>query len=159
MDRIFEHADLIRRCFRKETRLRHFLESPRIRKDEKHATIDRMFSGRVEPLLLSLIHVMLGNNRVENLDETLRLVCDLVDLERGIVPATVTTATALADEQRKNVHETLEKQLGLRFDIRFRTDPNLLGGMIFKFRDRLLDGSLRFDLQKLRDRLMAVPVV
>jgi len=157
-DRLFEQADAIHRCFRKETRIRHFLESPRILKTEKHKVTDRVFRGRIEPLLLNFLHVMLDNNRIENLDETLRLVCDLVEEERGIIPASVTTAVPLADEQRGQVHQRLERQLGLRFDIRFRTDQSILGGMIFKYRDRLLDGSLRFDLQKLRDRLMAVAI-
>ena len=158
-DRLFEDADAVRRCFRKDTRLRRFLESPQILKEEKHKALERMFRGRIEPLLLNLIHVMLENNRIENLDETLRLVFVLVEEGRGIIPASVTTAIVLTDEQRTHVHETLEGRLGLRFDIRYRVDANVLGGVVFKYRDRLLDGSVRFDLQKLRERLMGVAIM
>lgn len=155
-DRVFEEADALHRYFRADTRLRRFLENPRIAKEDKHALIDRVFGGRVDPLMLNLFHVMLRNNRIENLDDTLRLVYELVEESRGIIPASVTTAVALSEEQRRQMHQTLEKRLGLRFDIAFRVDPNVLGGVVFKYRDRLIDGSVRFDLQKLRERLMAV---
>jgi len=157
-DRLVEDADAVRRCFRKEARIRPFLESPRILKEEKHKAIDRIFRGRIEPLLLNFIHVMLENNRIENLGETLRLLFVLVEEGRGIIPASVTTALALTPEQSGRLQQTLESRLALRFDIRFRVDPHVLGGVVFKYRDRLIDGSARFDLQKLRERLMAVAI-
>jgi len=155
-DRLFEDADAMHRCFRKDTQIRRFLESPRIRKDEKHTMVDQIFRGRIEALLLNFIHVMLENNRIENLDETMRLFFVLVEEGRGIIPASVTTAVNLTDEQRQQLRRALESRLGLRFDIRFRVDANILGGVVFKYRDRLLDDSMRFDLQKLRERLLAV---
>jgi len=157
-DQVFEQADAIYRCFRKDSRLRRFLESPRIPKEGKHRVIDRVFRARVEPLLLNLIHVMLRNNRIENLDDTLRLVYELVEESRGIIPAAVTTAVGLTEEQRGRLQRTLASRLDLRFDIRFRVDPDILGGVIFKYRDRLIDGSLRFDLQELQERLMGVAI-
>jgi F-type H+-transporting ATPase subunit delta len=101
---------------------------------------------------------MLENNRIVNLDETLRLFCEMVEEGRGIIPAALTTAVALSDEQRTRLHQTLQERLALRFDIRFRVDPNVLGGAVFKYRDRLVDGSVRFDLQKIRERLKAVKI-
>ena len=157
-DPVFQDAMAVQRVFRKEARIRHFLESPRIRKDEKHKVTDRIFRERVEPLLLNFIHVMLENNRIENLDETLRLTCVYVEEGRGIIPATATTAIPLTDEQRQWLHKSLEARLGLRFDIRFRVDANVLGGVVFKYRDRLFDGSLRFDLQKIRERLTGTAI-
>jgi len=157
-DRLVEDADAVRRSFRKDARIRPFLESPRILKAEKQAVIDRIFRGRVEPLLLNFVHVMLENNRIENLGETLRLLFVLVEEGRGIIPASVTTAVALTPEQRSQLQQTLESRLGLRFDVRFRVDAQVFGGVVFKYRDRLIDGSARFDVQKLRERLMAVTV-
>jgi len=155
---VFEQAGALRRIFLKDIRLSRFLESPRINKEEKHALVDRIFKGRIEALLLNLIHVMLRNNRIENLAETLRLVLDLVDEERGVIPAVVTSAVPLTDDQKRLLHRTLEERLGLRFDIRYRVDPNILGGLVFKYRDREIDGSLKFDLQKIRDRLNAIRI-
>ncbi|MCX8035746.1 MAG: ATP synthase F1 subunit delta [Candidatus Sumerlaeia bacterium] len=157
-DQVFSEADCVYRIFRKQTRLRHFLESPRIRKDEKHQLINRVFGDRIGKLVLNFIHIMLENNRIENLEATLRLVCVMVEESKGIIPATVTTAVPLTDEQRRTLQQTLESRLGLRFDIRFRVDPNILGGVVFKYRDSLIDGSVRFDLQKLYERLMALNV-
>lgn len=157
-DQVFDQADAIYRCFRKDSRMRVFLENPRIPKEDKHKLIDSVFRDRVEPLLANLIHVMLRNNRISNLDETLRLVYELVEERRGIIPASVTTVVALTDEQRGRLQQALSSQLGLRFDVKYRVDPDVLGGVVFKYRDRLIDGSLRFDLQKLRERLMAVAI-
>lgn len=157
-DQIFSEADCVYRIFRKHARLRHFLESPRIRKEEKHQFINRIFGDRVGKLVLHFIHIMLENNRIENLEATLRRVCVMVEESKGIIPATVTTAVPLSEEQRRLMQRTLESRLGLRFDIRFRVDPNILGGVVFKYRDCLIDGSVRFDLQKLYERLMALNI-
>lgn len=157
-DAVFEQADALFRCFRKDSRLRRFLESPQILKEKKHAVVDRILRGRIEPLLLNFIQVMLRNNRIENLDETLRLVGELVEEERGIIAATVTTAIPLTDPQRDRLQRVMESRLGLRFDVRCRVEPNVLGGVIFKYRDRQIDGSLRFDLNKIHDRLMGVSI-
>jgi F-type H+-transporting ATPase subunit delta len=157
-DAVFEQADAVYRCFCEDTRLRRFLQSPQILTEEKHAVLDRIFKGRVEPLLLNLFHVMLRNNRIENLDDTLRLVYQLVEEQRGIIPATVTTAVPMKDDQRRDLEQSMQQRLGLKFDVKYREDPEVLGGVIFKYRDRQIDGSLRFDLQKIRERLRAVAI-
>ena len=156
VDRIFEECDALHRALRKETRLQRFLGTPSIRKETKHEAINRIFGESFHPLLVNLIHVMLRNNRVVHLQDTLRLVYELVEEQRGIIPSTVTTAIELKPEERHRLQKTLEERLGLRFDIAFRVNPEILGGVILKYRNRQIDGSLRYDLHKLRERLMAV---
>jgi F-type H+-transporting ATPase subunit delta len=158
VDAMFDQAEQLLPFIQKGQALRTFLESPRIRREEKHARINAIFQERIEPLLLNLIHLMLRNNRIENLGDALRLVYELVEQLRGIVPAIVTTAVALDDDQRAAMKSTMEDRLGSRFDVRYRVDADILGGAIFKYRDRLIDGSLRFDLKKLFTRMMAVPI-
>lgn len=158
VDQVFEDADALHRCFPRDTQLKRFLESPRIRKDVKHDAINRILRGRADELIINLVHVMLRNNRIENLDDTLALVYELVEEQRGIIPSSVTTAIELTPEQKHEMKRCLEQRLGLRFNIRFRVDPKILGGVVFKYRDRQIDGSLLFDLQKIRERLMALSI-
>jgi len=156
VDAIFEQTLSVQAFFHRGARLRVFLENPGIRKDRKHEMIERVFGGRIEPLLVRLMHVMLERNRVVNLEDALGVAHDLVEEQRGIVKATAVTAVPMSDEQKARLEQTLESRLGLQFRIHYAVDPDVLGGVVFKYGDRLIDGSLAWDLQRLRERLMGI---
>ena len=78
---------------------------------------------------------------------------EMVDDERGVVRATVTTAGELDEERRRDLVQRLSEQLGREVMIEERVDPGLLGGVVVRIGDRLLDGSARARLRALRTRL------
>jgi F-type H+-transporting ATPase subunit delta len=73
--------------------------------------------------------------------------------EKGIVIADVTTAVPLDEAHRKEVADRLAKITGKTVEIRMHTDPNILGGIITRIGDELLDSSVASQLAQLAERL------
>jgi F-type H+-transporting ATPase subunit delta len=78
----------------------------------------------------------------------------LVNRVRGIEEAEVVTAAQLEAPEVEYLKGRLEQARGRRLQLRYRHDPSLLGGMVVRFGDQLVDGSLRTRLEQMR-RVMA----
>ena len=78
---------------------------------------------------------------------------DLRDEERGIARAEVRTAVPLDDERRARLVQRLERRTGKQVEIEESVEPGLLGGAVIRIGDRLIDGSTRGRLRRLRDEL------
>jgi F-type H+-transporting ATPase subunit delta len=139
-----------------DRRLRTFVESPQIPNAEKHGLIRAMFAGRVDPLLVDLVCLMIGKRRPLYVAPVLRRFCELVDARRGLFPGVVSTAKALSDEDKSRLQSRLEAFTGDRLWLRYRVDEDLIGGVMFKYRDLLIDDTLRDGLNQMAASLEAV---
>ena len=77
-----------------------------------------------------------------------------LDLQ-GIVRAEVTSARALAPEERADIEATLARRLGAQLQVQYREDGALVGGFIARVGDQVFDGSLAGRLRRLRSALIA----
>jgi F-type H+-transporting ATPase subunit delta len=84
---------------------------------------------------------------------------EMVDEERGVVRATVTTAVELDGERRDSLVQRLRQQTGREIVLEERVDPGLLGGLVVRIGDQLLDASARTRLRQLRSRLERASIV
>jgi len=136
-----------------DRRLRVFIESPQVPDSEKHDLVRRVFGGKVDKLIVDLMCLMVDKRRSGYVAGALRRYCEKVDERRNVYPGFVATAKALTDEERRRVRERLESFTGSSLRLRFRVDPNLIGGVLFKYRNLLVDSTLREALKGLRERL------
>lgn len=81
----------------------------------------------------------------------------LADDRRGIARAEVVTAVPLDDERRRRVAEDLGRMVGRKIVMTEKVDPKVLGGIVAKVGDRLIDGSTRTRLHDLRGALALRP--
>jgi len=79
---------------------------------------------------------------------------ELADEQRGVVRAVVTTAVELDDERRERVRQRIVDTTGRQqVEVEVRVDPDILGGMVVRIGDQMVDGSTRSRLQHLRSSL------
>jgi F-type H+-transporting ATPase subunit delta len=67
----------------------------------------------------------------------------------------VTTAERLTDAERDDVRKRLETMTGKKVELLLKFDPEIIGGIIIRIGDQVIDGSVRNKLEKMRSRLMA----
>jgi F-type H+-transporting ATPase subunit delta len=79
----------------------------------------------------------------------------LDDERQGITQATATSATALTPDEVRAITARLEQSTGGRIELDVQVDPSLLGGLVVRVGDRLIDGSVRGRLERLRNQLMS----
>lgn len=77
----------------------------------------------------------------------------LLDAEKGVIRGELVTAVELANAKREQVKAQLEAQAGRKLELGFSIDKNILGGVVLKVGDRILDASLRAQLGILKDNI------
>jgi F-type H+-transporting ATPase subunit delta len=147
-----EVAELLRR----EPRVREFLETPRVGEVEKKRVVREAFSGRVPEPFLRFLLVLVDKRRQALLGQIADEYRALVDDMENRVRAEITVAAAPTPELEREIVGTLERKLGHTVIATFRVDPSLLGGVMIRVGDQILDGSVRRRLASLRRRLLEV---
>ncbi|MGH2406780.1 MAG: F0F1 ATP synthase subunit delta [Candidatus Limnocylindrales bacterium] len=113
------------------------------------AAISKMVSRPV----LNLTLLLLRRGRIDLLPRVTEEYVRLDDLRQGLVRATATSAAPLGPGEVRALTARLETITGGRVDLSTSVDPSLLGGLVVRLGDRLIDGSVRGRLERLRGRL------
>ena len=133
--------------------LRHFLEGPHISREKKRDLLDKGFKNRLNPLLMNLLYMMADRERATLLSDILSGFQEIAERAEGIFPATVASARELGFQEKLKLKSALEKRTGCHLRIKYEVDKSLLGGVVFRFRDLLIDGSVRNGLEQLKREL------
>jgi F-type H+-transporting ATPase subunit delta len=131
-----------------------FLASPALGKKGKLAFLDPVLKGNASPLLRGLLHALWKNNRLDLFRNVVGEYLKILDERAGRVRVTVTASAPLTDDQKNNLVETLRARLHKEPVVTVRVDPDLLGGMIVKAGDTVIDTSVRSRLRSLRTLLL-----
>ncbi|HKG26209.1 MAG TPA: ATP synthase F1 subunit delta, partial [Thermomicrobiales bacterium] len=130
------------------------MASPAVPEAEKLALVDRVLAG-AQPEARNLAHLLVHRRRIAIVPELAQIFAEAVLQERGIVIAEVTTAEPLGPQEQEMVRSQLSKVVGKSVQLRLNTDPSIIGGIIARVGDRLIDGSVINQLRRLRARLAA----
>ncbi len=147
-------AETLRKFYLANPQLQAFLEGPHIREQNKDALVDAVFAeGRILPMLYNLLRVLIDKKRVVNLPNILHEFYELGQEELGNVVGEVYSAVAIDPSRQRALTQALEKVTGLNFSFDFMVDENLLGGVLVRYKDISIDGTLRGRLRGLRASL------
>jgi len=138
-----------------DDRLRHFLEAPQISAEQKMTVLGKAYEDRAPRLFLRFLQRLVQNRRQMLIPEIANEYRDLVDEVEGRVHAQVTVAAPIDDEQRASIARQLTHTFGQPVVPQVRINPNILGGIIVRVGDRIMDGSVRKRLGVLRSRMLA----
>lgn len=130
-----------------------FLASKRIGREEKKKTIIQLFTGKLSPLTLNFLQLLVDKGREAELPQVERYFRKLLRESQGLVEGEVTTAVPLTEEEVTRLEAELSQGLGRRVKLASRVDTSLLGGLVVKIGDRVIDGSLRTRLERLREKM------
>ena len=106
-------------------------------------------------LVQNFLYVIVDRRRVDILSDMAEAFETVLDERAGIVRAKVTSAAPLNDTQRQHVHHELSKVAKRQIRVDYATDPDLIGGIVARIGSTVYDGSVRTQLQTLRQRLTA----
>jgi F-type H+-transporting ATPase subunit delta len=146
-------------ALRENEELRLFFYGGQVAEREKRRAIDAL----TEDMALSarnFLKVLSDNGREEILEEALLRYGELVKEHLGRVEVEVATAVELSEDELDRIRERLGRVLeGREVILQTRVDPDLLGGAVFRFGGRMVDSSIRGQLQSLREEMLERSVV
>ncbi len=131
-----------------------FFANPGVPAERKDAVLDQVLAN-AQPEARNLVRLLSERDRLEIVPQLFALYEDALRAERGIAVAEVTTAEPLGPEEQAAVGERLSRLVGKRIELRLHVDPEIIGGIVARIGDQLIDGSVTSRLQRLRARLVA----
>ena len=128
------------------------LTAPGLSIRQKQQAIESV-AGPLAREVSSLLTLLLERKRIDQLPALAEAFSDLVRRDKGIELAEVTTAVPLSDAERQGVAQWLTRYLGRAVEVRYEVDPEIIGGVVARVGDQLIDGSVRGRLEALRRTL------
>ena len=151
-----EMIESVAESMHSDRRLRTFLESPRVSAQEKNEILQKAYGDQLPRNFDRFIQALVTHRRQMLIPAISREYNDLVDQVEGRVHASVTMAREADDNDRQVITSNLSRSFGKEVVPHFHVNPALLGGVIVRVGDTVLDGSVRRRLATLRSRMLGI---
>ena len=129
------------------------LSSPCISLSERKKVVDTVFKGgdEVQTNIASFLKLLCEKGHVNEIFDIIDETTDMLKAAEGISTGYVTSAVELTDAERSELAEKLEKLLGHRVELVCGVDESLLGGVVVRIDGKVIDGSLKYKLQNIKE--------
>ena len=150
-DGISGFAHLLQR----EPELRDALLNPVHSREDRHKLLLHMIKLlQMPPMVANLLQLMFDKHRLGALDGVAQAYQELMDAVENVSRAKVKTAITLDDATRDRLRQTMEKLTGSTVLMEVEEDPSIIGGIVARVGDLVLDGSVRTQINSLRESLI-----
>lgn len=152
-----EEAVAVRKAMEENPDLLKLMTHPKIVKEEKIKIIEEIFAGKVSAELVGLLRMIVDKGHFLEADAVLEYFIDAVKEYKNIGTAYVTSAMELSDAQKAAVEKRLlETTKYVKFEMHYAVDAALIGGMVIRIGDRVVDSSVRTKLYDLTRELSKI---
>jgi F-type H+-transporting ATPase subunit delta len=128
--------------------------NPTIPYEQKRKVLTTLIErSRVRPTTANFLQVLLQNHRLAELREVNKRFAQILDERSGVVSAEVTTARSVTQSSQDALRTKLTAMTGKSVRLSFTTDEELIGGIVTRIGSTIYDGSVRNQLQQVRERL------
>lgn len=158
VDQAYEQFHALKVMLASDRRLIGFLEAPKVAEEQKIELIRNVFGQRFEALFVEFLVVLVQKKRSGFLSDIIDQFERLVESDKGIARAVVTTALPLNEQEEQRLIAQLAAKTGLKIDLRKRVDPSIIGGMIVIIQNEIIDGSISHTLERIEEQLGRVRV-
>lgn len=156
LGRVVDDLHAVQRLFDDDATFRSFWSTHRIERSAKQRILKESLGGAVDRPVLGLLNILVGKQRELVLDNIVDEFDRYKDIREGRQHAHVVTALALGDDQKAELVSRLKAASGANeIILHERVDPRVLGGVRVKLGDRIIDGTARARLDKLKRTLVA----
>lgn len=132
-----------------------YLADPAIGQVERGEMLTKLFDGRASKLLLNLLRVMNNHGRLNKLADVIGAYDQLLDEKLGKVEVDLTVAQPLTNEQVALAQKKISQALKRDAVVHTYVDESIIGGMVVRVQDQLIDASVRTQLQTIKRQMLA----
>ena len=154
LDSVQEELQALKEAVNENPTIIRVLSNPILNSIEKKkilSEIEKDFSNEVQ----SFLNLLLDYDRFSDLVEIINCYNDLYDQEKSIAAGVATTAVKLDEDQLKRLGDSYASKYHLKsLRLKNQVDPSIIGGVILQVKDRVIDGSVKNKLKKIRAQLV-----
>ena len=151
---VTEELDMIVGLYRSNLDLRRVWESPAIPAAQKRKLLDAILDGSsfLRPVR-NFVAVLIDHGRIREIEPIVRQFQAELNHRLGIVEAEVTSARALPEAESRELLAEVARVTGKQVSAQYKIDPSLIGGAAIRVGSTVYDGSVRTQLQKMKEQL------
>jgi len=135
-------------------RLAQTMESPLIPAEKKIELVTKLFGSSVSETTLGFLKLLVIKRRENILPVVQHEYAGIVDAAQGVIRAKATVAAPLSEKQKGEIIEGLKKRTGKEIVMEVHVDPVIIGGVVVRMGDTIIDGSVRGSLERLREKML-----
>lgn len=159
VDTFAEEAKVLATVFSENQELQKLMDNPKIIKEDKIKLIEETFTSHVSKEIIGLIALLISKGHSKDISSVFDYFIALVKEEKKIGTAFVTTAVELTDIQKSAVEKRLLKTTRYEsFEMNYSVDKSLIGGMVIRIGDRVVDSSIKTKLYELSKQLRSIQI-
>lgn len=136
--------------------LRRVWENPAIPNDQKRRILDSIAQrDKISKQVRNLVAVLIDHRRIRFFDRIIAQLEKELDARLGFADAQIISVRKLAEIEKRNVESQVAKLTGKKVRARYDTDASLLGGVLLKIGNTIYDGSVKGQLEKLKEAIIS----
>ena len=157
LDEFLDEVKAAQTAIEENKELFKLMSHPKIVKEEKIKIITDIFTGKVSEELVGLLRMIVDKGHFEQVDSVFNYFIDEVKEYKNIGTAYVTSAVPLCDRQKDQIrNRLLETTKYVEIELIFRVDDQLIGGLVIRIGDRVVDSSVRTRINELSKELSKI---
>lgn len=157
LDNLYEEALLVSEVLKENPDFSRLMNHPKILREDKEQIMESVFKGRLSDEFTGFLKIIVTNRRYDEIDSIIGDFVRKVKEYKKIGVAYVTTPLELSEDQKKAVRQKLLDTTGyLSMEISYIIDKSLIGGMVIRIGDRVVDSSIKSKLEELKKELSSI---
>ncbi len=148
-----KELDKFRKLFLGEPHLKEFMDNPQVRPEDKKKVLQGLIAGKLNPLVSDFLFLILDKRRENFFLEIIEEYKKYADQAGNIIDAEVRSVVSLTDKDFRQLAQRLAKATGKKVRLKNVIDTSLIGGIVVRIGDTVIDGSVTKKLSLLKNRL------
>lgn len=156
VDKLESELQAVVGVLKESDQLKKVLFHPRITAAEKKEVLANIYKDRISEIAMDFLSFVIDRQREIYLNDITEYFVGLANKARNVSDVNVTSAVELTEEEKKNLTAAMAGCTGKKVKLSYDVEPGLLGGVVVRFGDKVIDGSVRTRLQTLREHLRQI---
>ena len=155
LDSTLEEVTFVKQTFLENEELMKLLLHPNIEKESKISVIESVYKGKISDELTGLLTMLINKGHQKDIISVLDYVISAIKEEKGIGIAYISSAVELSDNQKAKIEQKLLDTTDYKvIEGNYNVDKNLIGGLVIRISDMVVDSSLKTQIANLSKSLL-----
>jgi len=156
LDEIQEGVRLVSSLYKSSSTFRYFLLTKKIANSDKKKILLDILKGSCSRYVLELIFIIIDKRDIKSLEAVIDRFFLAVNNESDIIPVRIITSSALDNNEIQTLIQNIESKLDKKIRAKNEVDPNIIGGVKLMIGNKVVDGSISYQLRKIKYTLEKV---
>ena len=153
LENVFSQVKSFSNTLKKDKRLRNYFLSPKIEKNQKVQALETLLQNKVDKIVFHFLLLLIKKNRMEYFDQIVFFLDRFNDKKNNRLNAQITSVISLEKEQLNEISGMISKSFDAQVVLENKVNPEILGGLIVQVEGKIIDDSILYQLQSLRQNL------